>query len=85
MIEEKFETDGEVVNNGFGLTCSRKVYREPYEYEWFIKLLFPANTKHPVFMCTLLGHKDALKTHFECGECRKADRVSLIFTFCSFL
>lgn len=82
MIEEKFETGGKLVNKGFGFSRSQKVYRNPFRLEWFIKLLFPANTNHPVFMCTsyvghstYVGQTDALKTHFECGECEKADRI----------
>lgn len=67
-IEEKYETGGVLLNNGFGY--SRRYRKNGHgEKEWYMKLLFPANEIHPVILCRFLGQELAVKSNFECGEC----------------
>lgn len=68
-IEEKYETSGMLMNNGFAFSRRHREIRANGNFDWYMKLLFPANENHPVFLCKFSGHRNITKSSFECGEC----------------
>lgn len=74
-MEEKYETDGKLLKNGFGFARRQHVFLDNEVFDWYMKLSFPANENHPLFLCKFKGHSDAMRTRLDCGECGRLNFV----------